>query len=337
MEDRMKNGLLLALWAFASLAFGADTPEDLQQRIDAARAKLDEAARELADLHRQDTESLENTFQVALPALPDIESRVSLGVLLDPSSKKGIAIAGVTPGGPGEEAGIEAGDVIVTLNGTNVRDGAGKPPLMRLLDVLKEVNPGDTVRVEYLRHAELMTADVTAAEPAPRMPASRMNIAFSTMAFASTEGAGAPFAGRAMIGGLELFDLNEDLGRYFGTPSGVLVLSVPQGKDGAKDGLLPGDVVRSIDGRAIASTADFMNAVGRRNAEMTVEVLRDGGQIAVQMPRQAMPAGMFGSSMDGAPMGGETRAISIIRDAPPTGVSSGSIVVGGSAKRAEGH
>jgi predicted metalloprotease with PDZ domain len=325
MEDRMKNGLLLALWAFASLAFGADAPEDLQQRIDAARAKLDEAARELAELHRQDTESLENTFSVA--ALPDIESRVSLGVLLDPSSKKGIAIAGVTPGGPGEEAGIEAGDVIVTLNGTNVRDGAGKPPLMRLLDVLKEVNPGDTVRVEYLRRAELMTADVTAAEPAPRM-----NVAFSTMAFASTEGAGAPFAGRAMIGRLELFDLNEDLGHYFGTTSGVLVLSVAQGKDGAKDGLLPGDVVRSIDGRTIASTADFMNAMGRRNAEMTVEVLRDGAQISVQSRNHPMPPALFGAPAIGA----ETRAISIVRDAPPTGVSSGAIIVGGSAKRVEG-
>ena len=96
MEERMKNGLLLALWAFASLAFAADAPDDLQQRIDAARAKLDAAARELAELHKQDT------FEVALP---DIESRVSFGVLLAPGNKDGVAIAGVTPGGPAEEAG----------------------------------------------------------------------------------------------------------------------------------------------------------------------------------------------------------------------------------------
>lgn len=343
MEDRMKNGLLLALWAFASLAFGADAPEDLQQRIDAARAKLDEAARELAELHRQDTESMENTFQVALPALPDIESRVSFGVLLDPGSRKGVTIAGVTPGGPAEEAGIEAGDVIVTLDGTNVRDGAGKPPLARVLDVLKGVNPGDTVRVEYLRRGDLMTADVTAAEPAPRMSASGVNVAFAAAAFSPVDGAAPAFVGRAMIGGLELFDLNEDLGHYFGTPTGVLVLSVPPAKDGAKDGLLPGDVVRSIDGRAVASTVDFMNAVGSRNAEMTVEVLRDGVQIAVEMPRQAMPAGLFGPTMGVAPMGGgETRTISIVRDSGPSAVSptavrNGTIVVGGSAKRVEGN
>jgi hypothetical protein len=66
---------------------------------------------------------------------------------------------------------------------------------------------------------------------------------------------------------------------------------------------------------------------------MTVEVLRDGAQIAVQMPRQAMPAGFF----DVTPMGGETRAISVVRDAPPAAVSGGTIVVGGSAKRVEAN
>jgi membrane-associated protease RseP (regulator of RpoE activity) len=110
------------------------------------------------------------------------------------------------------------------------------------------------------------------------------------------------------------------------------VLSVAPVKDGAKDGLLPGDVVRSIDGRAVASTADFVNAMGARNAEMTVEVLRDGAQISVQSRNHPMPPALFGAPAIGA----ETRAISIVRDAPPTGVSSGAIIVGGSAKRVGG-
>ena len=67
-----------------------------------------------------------------------------------------------------------------------------------------------------------------------------------------------------MIGGLELFELNEDLGHYFGASSGVLVLSVPPAKDGAKDGLLPGDVLRSIDGRPVASIGGLREPVERR-------------------------------------------------------------------------
>ena len=326
MEDRMKNGLLLALWAVASLAFGADAPDDLQQRIDAARAKLDAAARELAELHKQDTD----TFQIALP---DIESRVSFGVLLAPGGRDGVTIAGVTPGGPAEEAGIEAGDIVVTINGSSVRDGGGKPPLARVFDVLKDVNPGDMVRVEYLRQGEMQTADVTAAEP---LPPPTMNVAYSTMAF-STEGGGGPpaFAARAMIGGLELFELNEDLGHYFGASSGVLVLNVPPAKDGAKDGLLPGDVLRSIDGRPVASMADCVNLLsGARNAEMSVEVLRDGAQVAVQTHGAQSAPPFFG-----VPAMGQVRAVGVMKDVPqPAGVTTGTtgtVIVGGSAKRVE--
>ena len=316
MEERMKNGLLLALWAFASLAFAADAPEDLQQRIDAARAKLDAAARELAELHRQDTD----TFQIALP---DIESRVSFGVLLAPGSKEGVAIAGVTPGGPAEEAGIEAGDVIVTVNGISVRDGAGKPPLARVFDVLKDVSPGDMVRVEYLRQGEMLAADVTAADPLPAPP---MNVAFSTMAF-SAEGGAPAFAGRAMIGGLDLFDLNEDLGHYFGVSTGVLVLSVPPAKDGAKEGLLPGDVVRSIDGRAVASSAECINAMGGRIREMSVEVLRDGAQLVVQTRSSVAAAPLIG-----LPPMSEAHSVRSMRAGEP---AAGGVIVTGSAQRVQ--
>lgn len=310
-RERMKNGLVLALWAFAALAFGADAPDDLQQRIDAARAKLDAAARELAELHKQDT------FEIALPTL---ESRVSFGVLLAPSPE-GVAIAGVTPGGPAEEAGIEAGDVIVTINGTNLRAGAGKPPMVRVFDVLKEATPGDIMRVEYVRRGEMRAADVTAADPLP-MPAA--NVAFSTMAFSSGPGAPPVLGSRAMMGELELFDLNEDLGHYFGVSDGVLVLRAPLDKDGA--GLLAGDVVRAINGRPVASSADCINAMGHVG-DVAVEVLRDGAQLTVQT-HNAVDA----PSVIAMPPMGEAHAVRMISiDGQPgkkVEASGGGIVTG---------
>ncbi len=56
---------------------------------------------------------------------------------------------------------------------------------------------------------------------------------------------GFPWAGTG-LGELELVELSKGLGRYFGTDSGLLVISAPQ--SGAFE-LQDGDVIQSIDGR----------------------------------------------------------------------------------------
>ena len=61
----MKKGWLLLVWACAMAAFAADDPQELQTKIDAARARLDAAAHELAQLHQQ--LGNEETFEVAIP------------------------------------------------------------------------------------------------------------------------------------------------------------------------------------------------------------------------------------------------------------------------------
>ena len=54
----------------------------------------------------------------------------------------------------------------------------------------------------------------------------------------------------SLLGGIEMVSLNADLGSYFGTSEGVLILDV--GKNAAL-GLLAGDVVLSVDGRKVSS------------------------------------------------------------------------------------
>jgi hypothetical protein len=76
--ERTKSGLILLLWACTALAFGADDRAALQQKIEAARARLDAAARELAELHRQDAVDL------PAPAPP----KASLGVVLMPRTHR---------------------------------------------------------------------------------------------------------------------------------------------------------------------------------------------------------------------------------------------------------
>jgi S1-C subfamily serine protease len=274
---------LLVLTAWFTPAFADDDPQALQQKIDAARARLDAAARELAELHKQDT------FNVELPAPPN---RVSLGVLLMPGNGDGVAVAGVTPGGAAAEAGIAAGDVLVAINGTSLRD-AHAPPVAKMFDALKDVAPGDVVHVDYARGGETLSADVTAREPLPApvggfavstMPLDGpppVDVAYGvagTASFTTALPIG-PLGGRAMVGGIELFDLDETLGRYFGVTDGVLVLRAPLDKDGG--GLLAGDVVKTIGGRAVATSADCVSALAGKAA--SVEVLRDGALVTVDV------------------------------------------------------
>jgi membrane-associated protease RseP (regulator of RpoE activity) len=73
--------------------------------------------------------------------------------------------------------------------------------------------------------------------------------------------------------GLNLASVDAQLGRYFGTESGVLVLS-----NGAElEGLQAGDVIRKVEGKPVASPREVMAALRGKPEESRVEVefLRD--------------------------------------------------------------
>lgn len=77
--------------------------------------------------------------------------------------------------------------------------------------------------------------------------------------------------------GLNLASLDNDLGRYFGTDQGVLVLSTGD----ELDGLRPGDVIRKVDGRSVDSPREAMEALRARPA---------GSKVAVDYLRERKPA-----------------------------------------------
>ena len=86
--------------------------------------------------------------------------------------------------------------------------------------------------------------------------------------------------------GLNLATVDKQLGRYFGTDHGVLVLS-----SGDLDGLQAGDVIQRIDGKAVASPREAMAAMGDKpgGAKVSVNYLRDrkAGKVQVTVPKLA--------------------------------------------------
>jgi len=226
--------------------------------------------------------------------------RGRLGVLVDLSADPGrdtigARVAGVTPGGPADKAGVHEGDIIVRLNGTALAGSAGRRegaaesgdvsrPGTRLIELASRLDTGDTVRLELRRDNQPRTVTLVAGEsglenlvqrfrmePMPGRGATKMQLPGGEMFFSFT---GAPLAN------LELVKVNPGLAEYFGTSEGLLVVSAPED---SSLGLKSGDVILSIGGRRPTSPPQAMRILGtyESNESVSFEVMRMKRRITV--------------------------------------------------------
>jgi PDZ domain-containing protein len=204
------------------------------------------------------------------------------------SDRYGARIEAVTPGGPAEKAGLKAGDIITKFNGTSLaysRDESSELDNMsrpggKLVDLAHELDPGDTVKIEFRRGAETKTATLIADEGAFTMNGMgpmvhEMELPRTPFALGEGDGMGMGMGmGMGFCMGdawcdLDLVTLNADLGDYFGTKEGVLVVKAPA------DSELPlksGDVILSIGGRKPTSPSHAMRILRSYDTGETVSI-----------------------------------------------------------------
>ena len=195
-------------------------------------------------------------------------NRARIGVVVATSAdeakdKIGARIEAVTPGGPADDAGLQAGDIITKFNGTALggvasEDDEQSGPGNKLIELAHELEAGDTAKVEYRRGTQNKTATIVAEDmagtpsvwvgPKPGFPS------FPEFPQGMMRGEAFTIVGSPW-GGLDMVTLNADLGEYFGTREGVLVVKSPE------DSTLPvkgGDVILAIDGRKPTSPSSAM-------------------------------------------------------------------------------
>src|SRR3989440_8806603 len=202
------------------------------------------------------------------------ENRGRIGVIVDTKpdaagDKLGARIEGITPGGPAEKAGLKAGDVITRFNttslgGTRSEEDQDSGPGMKLIELAHSLEPGDTAQIEYRRGNDSRKATIVAEDIGPSAWTGSMEMP-GMGAMGETqhdlrrllgEGQGEfEFAFGSPWGGIELVKLNPDLGDYFGTREGVLVVRAPEDSSLALKG---GDVILSIGGREPSSPEQAM-------------------------------------------------------------------------------
>src|SRR5690348_9037433 len=212
-------------------------------------------------------------------AFSDHRGRIGVIVKTDANAdtdKLGAKIDGVTPGGPADKAGLKVGDIITKFSGTplaavKAEDEDESGPGRKLVELARKLEPDDTVKVEFRRGNDTKETTLVAADMGGKFQMEipgPPDIAWGPMlGMDRFEMFGSPW------GDLELVSLNSDLGEYFGTKDGVLVVKAPA------DSTLPlkgGDVITSIGGRKPANPSHAMRILRsyEKGETVSIEILR---------------------------------------------------------------
>lgn len=270
------------------------------------------------------------------------ESRPRLGIsveMSDPDEQAdGARVMGLLEDGPAARAGLREGDVVTRIDGRSLtapldaeleRDldlDRALPP-QRLLEIVRDIEPGQDVEIEYLRDGQTARVTVEAEElsawgrtwDAERFGERMREFGDRMRSFRgppppdAPHAPGAPdapmppgafhfrfdgpdfdrlrgFGIRDAFGsGLELVRVGPELGSYFGTERGVLVTAVPEE---SALGLRAGDVILEIGDRTVEDPARVRSILSTYDDDelVTFRIRRDGQDMDVS-GRIGLPGG----------------------------------------------
>lgn len=325
MRKRYIPTLALALVLSAPPAAATQEPrreddrrvEEAERSMQEAKRQLEEALRNLRGEEAQSREELEQAIRLLRQAERELSvgrararimglvdgrgwislagdrPRMGVYVRTEPNAARdsiGAELSAVTPGGPADEAGLQVGDIITRVDGESLASTSRRErPGDRLIRLIGDNEPGDTLRVEYRRDGQTRTANVVVRDMGLTGYSFGFGDGDSATVFRFEEPVlprryvepprmdfGTPLLGFLPRGWLdmELVTLNEELGAYFGATQGVLVVRAPEE---ASLNLRSGDVILNIDGREPSSPAHALRIM--RSYEpgetMRIEVMRD--------------------------------------------------------------
>ncbi len=287
--------MLLTWSAVAAPDPAAPPPQDraqLERRLEEARSRLDDAARDVAELTgklygRADDDG----DDIRLRHASDRPRGAMLGINIggEQNRTEGVEVMGVSPSGPAESAGLRKGDLITSVDGKPLRKDGERGPGRQLVEHLRGVEPGQVVRLDYLRAGKKLAATVTtvpAEPPVMRMVREHLPMLEGMEIPRELEDLGMGPHGRGFRS-LELVSITPKLGQYFGADKGLLVVRAPAGSDWK---LEEGDVILTIGGRTPESPRHAFRILGsyQPTEQVRIEVLRQRKRLAFDL---RVPAG----------------------------------------------
>jgi C-terminal processing protease CtpA/Prc len=293
-------------------------------KLEEARARLDKAAREVAELSTQLGANVRHNVRF----IDGGPRKAVLGIQVDPDSgKDGVRVLSVSPGGPAAEAGLRDSDVITALDGVATTGGDSD---RTLITQMRTVKPEQKVKVRVLREGK--NKDFTVVARPMAFDERAFNVHMPDIAIARTMGA-MPMVQHFRgffpgdFGGLELASITPKLGAYFGVTEGVLVVQAPE-NEAIK--LEDGDVLQAIDGRKPEDGGHALRILRsyKSGEKLNLTVLRQRKPVtlAITMPDRPEFGENFmfeGPPMPTAPMTAPRAGVSAAPPMPPMPASPG--------------
>jgi serine protease Do len=168
---------------------------------------------------------------------------------------RGALVAMVEEGGPAAKAGMQAGDIVLSLNGQPIQNSAD---LARLVAGNK---PGTTVTADVWRKGQIMPLKITTAE----------------LAQPTAQGpAGDASAKSAARAGLTVGPMADEQRRSLKLDHGVLVHSA----DGpaAQAGIRPGDIILRFADTPVKSVQQLESMIGQNQGKTVALLIRRGAE-----------------------------------------------------------
>jgi len=201
----------------------------------------------------------------------------------------------VHDGSPAEEAGIEVGDVFVSLAGKKTGDTGD------LIETVKGMEPFSDVEVVLFRDGSEVTTIATLGIRPRKYVWTADDMDDFTIDLEGLEGLaalgelGELFVPRFDVGyawggkgrlGVYVDDLGEGLAEYFEVPGGKGVLVEEIVKDSAAEeaGIRAGDVIIEIDGTRVGDTDELTKAISKMQGDVPtpIVIVRSGEEITVE-------------------------------------------------------
>lgn len=200
-------------------------------------------------------------------------SRGSIGITIQPISEdlakyyklkkaQGALIASVLDGSSAQKAGLKAGDVILKINENTIQNNES------IVSIISSSKPGSTLKITILRNGKKMILPVKINE--------------SEIKPEVTESQEKDNSKKNKIG-ISVMDLSRARSQGIMIPNnvkqGVIVNEIQRGGIAHRAGIIPGDIIVTLDNKPIRNAKDFAKKINQNKGQILIHLLRENNFI----------------------------------------------------------